>query len=296
MTRSWSPLDCMIVGAQKASTTSLLHYLADHPQICAALDQEMTYFLLDAEYTQGYERAFAQSFPACTEGRLLLAKNVGVMYSQQAVDRLYDHNPEVKVVVLLREPVARAYSAYWYARRMGWEQARSFEQALALEAARRAADPDRWRNCLYLHRSAYDVHVRRVLARFGESNVQVILQDDLEEDAAGVCQRIFDALQVDSSFRITTARRYNTAAIPRTAAFARLLSRRTPLPPWVRALVPPFAVRNVRRLKRRLRELNETSFRPPEMAEETRVELVERLRPHNAALGELLDRDLSHWC
>jgi hypothetical protein len=290
------PLNCMIVGAQKAATTSLLHYLAQHPQICAALSREMTYFHLDARYAQGYAKAFAENFPTCAQDRLLLAKNVSVMYSEDAVERLYRHNPNAQVVMVLRDPVSRAYSAYWYARRMGWEPASSFEEALALESSRHVSDPKRWRNCLYVDRSTYHTHVRRILSRFGRNRVHVLLQEELRSEPGAACQKIFAALRLDSAFHPVTGRRHNAVAMSRSYAVASLLSRKAPLQPLVRTWAPNFVVRNVRRLRARLRELNETGFQPPPLAEETRLVLAELFEPHNRELELLLGRDLGHWC
>ena len=130
------PIQLMIVGTQKSGTSSLLRYLAQHPDIHTHSQSEMTFFLQDHEYTRGYESAYAKYFAQCSENCKLIAKNVMVMYSHDIMQRIYQHNPKIHLVVLLREPVARAYSAYWWARRRGWENITSFEEALAAEQHR----------------------------------------------------------------------------------------------------------------------------------------------------------------
>ncbi|MYF98551.1 sulfotransferase, partial [Candidatus Poribacteria bacterium] len=126
----------MIVGSQKSGTSSLLRYLAQHPEIYAHPQPEMTYFLHDHEYEKGFKSAYNKYYSECPDNNRLIAKNVMVMCSPERIQRIYEHNPEMHLVVLLREPVARAYSAYWWARRRGWENIKSFEEALEAEDKR----------------------------------------------------------------------------------------------------------------------------------------------------------------
>ncbi|HKK08845.1 MAG TPA: hypothetical protein VKA44_08180, partial [Gemmatimonadota bacterium] len=147
----------MIVGAQKAGTTSLFRYLAGHPGLAAHPQREMPYFLVDELYAAGYEAAFEKYFGVGGDsGRLPLAKHVMAMYSQKAVDRLRGHNPEVRVVAVLRNPAERARSAYLYARRRGWEPLPTFEAALRAEPQRLAAEGwEHWRQCAYARNGQY---------------------------------------------------------------------------------------------------------------------------------------------
>lgn len=57
-----SPIDLMIIGAQKAATSSLHHYLAQHPNICTHSQREMTYFIDDNEYQQDYRDIYKRYF------------------------------------------------------------------------------------------------------------------------------------------------------------------------------------------------------------------------------------------
>jgi len=128
----------MIVGAAKAGTSSLLHYLAQHPQIYTHTHTrpEMTYFTNEEEFQAGYEAAYRKYFGKdVPEQKVLLAKDALLMTRQAGLQRLHDHNPYVFVVVILRNPVERAYSGYWFNYRHGWEKA-GFEEALVAEEER----------------------------------------------------------------------------------------------------------------------------------------------------------------
>ena len=289
-------IQLMIVGSQKSGTSSLLRYLAQHPEIYTHPQPEMTFFLQDHEYTRGYESAFTKYFSKCPQEKQLIAKNVMVMSSQEIMQRIYEHNPEIHLVVLLREPVARAYSAYWWARRRGWENIKSFEDALAAEETRLNENWFKWRQCAYKFNSNYYPHVKNLITQFGEDQVHCILADELKTDAEKVCQRLFNLIGVSTDFEPIVGQRHNQAAVPRSEKFGflftRFLASRNPLRRAIRKLVPDAAAY---KLRKAVLELNEKPFTPPPLNPQTREELTHYFKPYNEQLAELLGQDLTHW-
>jgi Sulfotransferase domain len=290
----------MLVGAPKAGTTSLYRYAAQHPKLTSHRQREMAFFFSDEEYPRGYDACAAKYFPDARDkqpGRTTpLAKHVFTMYSPAAVKRLEAHNPDIHVFALLRDPVQRAYSSYWYARRRGWESARTFEQAIAWEANRPADGwlPDRDR--MHMRVGVYHPHVKRLLDTFGEDRVHVFLTDDLTADAARLCRVIFESAGVDPGFTPDLTRTHNPAAAARSEPVARavagLLKSRGPVKRALRRLIPHGLARRTRHA---LLRLNEKPFTPPPMNEQTRQRLAEHFAPHNEALSQLIGRDLSAW-
>jgi hypothetical protein len=290
------PIQLMIVGAQKAGTTSLFRYLAQHPAICAHPQRELSFFVDDAVYQRGYGDIFGRAFGDCPDESMLLAKHVMLMYSQAAVERLHEHNSEIHVVAVLRNPVERAYSAYWYARRRGWEHLPTFEEALAAEPLRLVEGWFRWRNCAYLHNSTYDQPIERLRTRFGMDQVHVFATEDLRSDPENVCQCIFGLLGIDVSFVPQVDTQHNPSAMARSEPIARALARfLAPHNPIRRAIRPLLPNSWAYRLRYRALHLLDKSFTQPPMETEIRQRLVEQFRPHNARLAELLGRDLGHW-
>lgn len=286
------PIDMMIVGVQKAGTSSLKRYLGEHPQVCTHLAGEMTFFLFEDEYRKGYRAACRRYFAQCRPEQARVAKNVGVIYVPEAVERLYEHNPDAHVVVMLRNPVDRAYSAYWFCRRRGWENLRSFEEAVEAEEGRLQAGGQRARHLAYLDRGKYAPQLIRLLDRFERDRVHVFLMEDLKTEPQRLCARLFTALGVSTEFTPTTGRRYNEAAVARSNRLARLLIERNPVKTALRELLPPSFSARLRRLALRV---NEREFTPPPLDPETRARLVEYFEPYNRELSELLERDLSPW-
>jgi hypothetical protein len=287
------PIDLMIVGAQKAGTTSLNLYLSQHPMLITHKQTEMIYFLDDKTYSLGYEHAYHRYFPHHETGKMLLAKNVGVMYSRQAMERLYKHNPQMQVVIVLRNPVDRAYSAYWFARRRGQEDLKTFEEAIE-------ASPDRYKdkgifrqgNCSYMDRSLYAKHLKMIFSIFPRSQVHIFLTDDMKKDIRGVCNHIFTSIGLDQDVSLDTKREHNRASIARSELLARLLGRKSFLKRTFRKILSD---KPADKIKDMLNRLNEQEVEIPPISPETAARLFKYFEPHNERLAELIGRNLSHW-
>ncbi|MDE0425130.1 MAG: sulfotransferase domain-containing protein [Candidatus Poribacteria bacterium] len=295
-------IQLMIVGAQKSGTSSLLRYLAQHPDIHTHAQSEMTFFLQEHEYTQGYDRAFAKYFAGeKIADKPLIAKNVMVMHFREVMQRIYDHNPEIHLVVLLREPVARAYSAYWWARRRGWENIKTYEEALATEKARLNEDRFKWRQCVYQYNSIYYPHVKNLIDQFGRNQVHCFLTDDLKENAEGICQQLFNRIGIRDDFKPSIGERHNQATMPRSEGFnflfTQFLASRNPLRKAIRKLVPDAAAYKLRKavLDWNERPQKDENWTPPPLDPETRKQQMAYFKPFNEQLAELLDRDLTDW-
>ncbi len=286
------PLDAMIAGAQKAGTSSLLSYLAQHPSIVTHRARELTLFVNEAEHARGYDAIAAEQFPEPRDDQKLLAKSAGIMDLPEAIDRLHEHRPGVRLIFALRDPVDRAYSAYWFARRRGWEPVTEFERALDAPADRFGDDWVRRRNTAYIRRGLYADHLARVLERFDRSRVLVLIADGPKRDYAAMCRRVFEFLGVDAAFEPDVTRRVNPAGAARSEAMAQALSGDHGLKRAVRAALPRSLARGIRQ---RLRRWNERAFEPPPMNEQTRRMLASVFAPHNVRLAERFDLDVSHW-
>ncbi len=291
-----SLIKLMIVGAQKSGTSSLLQYLAQHPDIYTHPQPELTYFLQDHEYEKGYDRAYTKYFSKCPPDKTLIAKNVMVMCSADRMQRIQEHNPDIHLVILLREPVSRAYSAYWWARRRGWENIKTFEAALEAEKDRLNEDWFKWRQCAYTLNSFYVMHIESIISMFDIKQVHCILTDELKVDAGNVCQKLFNLMGVSSEFEPLVEEKHNQASMARSESFSFLftqfLASRNPLRRAIRKLVPDSAAYKIRKA---VLDINDKPFSPPPINPQTQQTLAEYFAPYNIQLAQLIGQDLSHW-
>jgi hypothetical protein len=115
-----SQLDFLIVGAQKSGSTSLRAFLSEQEKDIFILNRELHFWNRKGQYQDGaglssYLENFAEAKPNQIKGE----KSPSYLVSQEAPERIHKHFPEVKIVAILRNPIDRAYSAYWHGRRVG---------------------------------------------------------------------------------------------------------------------------------------------------------------------------------
>lgn len=262
------PIDLMIVGAPKAGTTSLKAWLGQHPAVETHDAREFIYFASDEAYGQGYEAAFAAHFGAgARTAAARAAKSVAMMYSRGALARLKAHNPGVQVVLVLREPIARAHSEFWYAKRRGREPAESFAAAFDRMAGPGAEDARA--HDAYLARGCYAEFLEPILDLFGPDQVSVLLLEELEREPVGACRALFGKLDgVDPAFAPSTDRRHNEAAAPRSGLLLYLTTRARQQPLLRAAMRSVLGVATRRRLRTALMGLNEARIETPGLDEE----------------------------
>jgi len=172
----------MIIGVAKAGTTALFRHLAQSPLVFAHKAQEMTYFSSDYEFGRGWKEAVDKYFSDYRD-EVLLAKNVMNSYSRLALERLKAQCPDVKCIMILRDPAERAYSEFHHARLRGIEDCDKFEDALGRESERAMADPEFWATALYLRNSSYAEPLKNALEIFGSDNLLVLSHADYRTDA-----------------------------------------------------------------------------------------------------------------
>lgn len=203
--------DFVLAGAQRAGTTSLFRALMQHPQVVRpSMHKGVNYF--DVNYPKG-PRWYAAHFPLRVTARLRTAR-VGApcvfeasgyyLYHPLAVERLAAEVPDTKVVVMLRDPVERAFSAYKHEVARGFEH-ESFERAIALEEERIAGEEDRMRedptytsfahrHQSYLHRGHYADQIERLLRHIPREQVHLIESERFFTEPAPVFAGLTDFL------------------------------------------------------------------------------------------------------
>lgn len=292
----------LIAGAAKSGTTSLYYYLKGHPEIYLSPVKEPCFFtgqtlnlpqkgILDDKkfYTRTFED-YCRLFQGAV-GK----KAVG----EASADTVYFHEktiPVIKrvlgdpaIIILLRNPVDRAYSAYVYLVRDNREPL-SFEEGLAVEENRIRRD---WQ-CMwhYKNRGLYYGQVKAFMEAF--SRVKVLLHDDLKKNPISVIKEIYDFLGVDTSHRpANTATRYNTSGIPRFKSLNNLFLMKNIVQRTIRN-TGSFLLTEDRWVK--LRDtLRGKLLIKTEMKPETRAYLQQFFREDILKLQELTGKDLSAW-
>lgn len=288
--------DFVIIGAAKAGTTSLTQYISQHPDIFFPREKEIPFFLREEVWSQG-TKYLETYYSEKGNQKLIGIGHVHMLPSVDAASRLHQYCPDVKLIVVLRNPIDRAYSAYWHSRRLEWEKSATFEEALEQEPTRSAERSLIATDFAYLNDGCYYNHLQTYLKLFQRDRLYVVLTDDLKTDTPGTFTKLLTWLGVDPRLdEVDLTKKSNVASQPRYSLLNKLLLSRGSLKQAYKAVVPKKLQYEVaERLKKPLLQMNSKALDYPPIQESTRARLREYFEPHNARLGEFLNRDLSHW-
>lgn len=280
----------MIVGAQKSGTSSLLAYLGQGDGLVRHAHSEIESFLADASDADVRAQVDAE-FP--DEAGQRVAKHATLMYHADGLNRLLQLYPGCHLAVVLRNPVERAYSSYWYRRGLGREAEPTFEQALAADSGRAGDYRISGGRVGYISHGLYAHHLAPLLARDDLAALHVYTFEQLTGDPAAVCRDLARAMGAAAGFEDLAVAAHNTAGRSRLPVLSRWLNNDTRSKAALRAVVPGRIASGV---ARRLRRSTRAAFRPPPIDGDTRAALLEEFAPDVERLACLLDRpDIRRW-
>jgi Sulfotransferase domain len=202
----------LIIGAQRCGTTSMYRALSQHPAVLkAVLHKGVHYF--DMNYDRGLAW-YKAHFPSLASGRraglaagttaLTFESSPYYLFHPLAADRIAKDLPGVRLLVLVRDPVERAYSAYAHERARGFE-GESFERALELESQRLAGEAERiaaepayvshsHQHHAYRARGQYSEQLTRLDRLFGRKRLHVVDSGDFFTEPEPVYDAVLDFL------------------------------------------------------------------------------------------------------
>ena len=234
--------DFLVIGAQKAGTTALYAYLLRHPAIVGPSWKEVSFF--DRHYARG-EAWYRGHFPN-TLRRRAVERRAGVapiageaspsyMFHPFAPARVAQLVPDVRLIVLVRNPVDRALSHYHHEVALGRESL-SFEDAVEREDERMSGELERmrdpsyfshaWWNYTYLARGRYAEQLERWLAVFPRERLLVVPSEDLLGQPADTYARVLEFLGAPPYELDAFPRIFEREYAPMEPATRRLLAER----------------------------------------------------------------------
>lgn len=206
----------LIVGAQKAGTTQLYSYLVTHPCCFGAAEKEVDYFSKHAERSvQWYRSRFPLSFWVTRKLGQVMEASPSYIATPSALRKMKEVVPKARIIVILRDPVARAFSHYQH-RKTRHLEPRSFAECVAEEL--RADDfpaklgvalhPNAAKMWGYVSRGYYALQIELLLKLFARNKVLVLDSARLFQDTTATCQRVFDFMGLDD-FQVQPTKIFN---------------------------------------------------------------------------------------
>lgn len=291
-----------VVGAAKSGTTALHRALERHPEVFVPLQKETNFFALsgkkpafqgplDAETINrfsiwrrdDYERLFSSAGRHAAIGEVCPL----YLYSDVAAQAIHDHVPDATIVIVLREPVSRAFSAYQHLVRDGRET-HSFREAVAREPDRIAAH---WEWFWHLTAvSTYSPQVERYLERFGRGNVRFFLHEELLDAPERVLGELADFLNI-ARHGFSRVEPQNVSGVPTrwASGLHGALYRPGPMNTALRRILPA-------RLRKRWSEgFKGVALERASVDTDVASDLAERFAPDVQRLERMTGLDLARW-
>ena len=282
-----------IIGAMKAGTSSLHEYLHQHPQIFMSRFKEPQYF---APHATRWGQMWGQGNPYPEPGidwYLRLFEDAGdvryagessVSYSarpwvEDCEKRIHAFNPDARIIYLMRDPIERAISHYWFFVKDGRE-----DRDLVTAIRRRAE---------YIARSHYAMQLEPYIKAFGREKIFAFTLEEFNADPDSMFRRLFTWLEVDHQVAIDTTQRFNVSdsQIKQTRRGYVFLDtmlkhyRWKRIEPHLPGLLPAC--------------LKRFTYRPVQKSQADLAAAIDLLRPllrsHTDQLRKLLDRDFPEW-
>lgn len=206
-----------VVGTAKAGTTALHAFLDQHPEICMPYTtKELNFFdndryFLNLNSIRPPYRKYHRNFAPTPHTKVCGEACPNYMWNEKSVERIFEYNPSSKIIVLLRNPISRAFS-HWNMAHSKSNDKLSFTEAISKEVERvrvkyprkklKAYTSYQEKTFSHIDRGYYSGQIRRIFRFFPKENVRIFLAEDLKSNHDETLITIFDFLEVNKTTKI----------------------------------------------------------------------------------------------
>lgn len=236
-----------ILGAPKCGTTSLAFYLSQHQDIFIPSEKECHFFDVDEVFKKGpnyFHKTYLKDF---TKQKWCCDASPSYLSSEKVVQRVHEmygsEASNLKFIVMLRDPVQRAWSHYLHRVRDGVEDL-SFSRALQEEGIRLQANPNEW--CNYFSEGLYGKQIEQWFSSFDQEQFLILPTGRLKTEPLKVMDEIFRFLGVENTGEELDLSPRNEAGTLRWKALSQWLHQDTKIKLFMKKILP---VDKRRRLK-----------------------------------------------
>lgn len=287
----------LIIGVEKAGTSSIYNYLKQHPQVYMSPVKETNFLEKDWENIDPSSRRIKRNGIYTFEDYCQLFKDVKdeiaigevspnyLFHYQTSCERILRYVPNAKMMAIVRNPIDRAYSDYL----MHIRDIIGKETSLS-DHIRKS------KKSYIIGKGFYYEPLKYFFDKFGHSKIKVFLYNDLCENSIDFMQDMYRFIRVDDSFCPNTSTKNQVAQVPKNKSLNKFLRKQNPVRSYISyalKYVLPYEVRQ--NIRSKLIELNSDDKQKILMKAEERKQLVELYREDILKLQDLVQRDLSSW-
>ncbi|MES9906356.1 MAG: sulfotransferase [Sedimenticola sp.] len=197
-------VDFIVAGCQKGGTTSLDRYFRMHPEIRMPKIKELHFFDSDGYFSSDEVdySDYHSLFPRKRYSQIYGEVTPSYMYWHDTPRRIFEYNPGIKIIIVLRNPIYRAYSHWNMQRQKGCERLQFLDAVKREEATLRQSMEKQSRRFSYIDRGFYVRQLLQIWLYFEKSQTCIIKGDDLINDRVATLNNIFIFLGVSRVSRV----------------------------------------------------------------------------------------------
>jgi len=277
-----------IVGAPKAGTSSLYHYLNEHPEIYMCPEKEPNFFSCQEIKAQklyyrkeniGSLKEYQALFRGVGDEKAIGEASVSYLFYPEVPQKIKNAVSDAKIIIILRNPVKRAFSHYLMDFRLGYTRL-SFEDIIF----DKKKHPLHYQQ--YLELGLYSNQVQRYLSTFRENDVKIVIFEQFVQDQKNEMFSLLQFLNVNSMYSHQLLKKYNPSVVPKNG-YIRFFYGKAGLRKFLKFVLPESTLNRVARFffKSGLPSLNG----------ETENFLKSFYTEDIQKLENLIKRDLKYW-
>jgi hypothetical protein len=246
-----------IIGAQKAGSTTLNNWLSQHPQVYAynsLKDIPLFYYFKTEEQLQ--QRLLLEK-PAYQNQPVVLHSAVNYILYPQLLQAIAQKAPKAKLIFIIRHPVQRAFSAYYYFQKM-LRETRTLKEAFMYEPKEMIDYCEYNNDFTYIEHGLYYKQITHCLQLFPKEQLLVLDYEDLKQKKEALLFKVFQFLEIDTSFQPNFQSKNITGSVKNKSLQKVLVAHNNKLRKWLVHNLVDFwmPVTTRRKLKQKLFELN----------------------------------------
>lgn len=308
----------LIIGERRSGSTTLAKWVEAHPQIGMLPNMDTAYFMdneirgrmtwldgfLDHEnwYLNHSKKAYEQLFTNFDEsGQIIGEKSADYFFLKQCIERIKRFYPDIKLVLILRNPVQRAWSHYINEVGKGRESL-SFSEAIEIEDKRIGESEYALAHLSYKSRGFYADNLDILYEYFPKKQVHILILEEMIKDPQDELRKVYEYLEVDvnqgySRIKINYNKNWTT--------FPKLFWRKNKLFSisekainYLIKITVSFLFRDIykrRKISVKIQKITRYGKDEMQMDDNIKGKLIQIYAPHNKRLAKLISKDLSVW-
>ncbi|MDJ0635215.1 MAG: sulfotransferase [Xenococcaceae cyanobacterium MO_188.B29] len=291
----------LIIGAAKSGTTALHEYLQQHPQVYMTPNKETNFFAFEGEVIDfngpgdnGVKNfsitdleTYQAEFEQVTNELALGEACPSYLYLPKAAPKIKKYVPNTRLIVILRNPVERAYANFLHLVRDNREPHSDFISALKDETTRIENNWEWFWH--YIQVGYYGSQLQRYYEMFSPSQIKVYLYEDFKTKPVALIQDICRFLEIDNTFVPDMSYRPNRSGVPRNRTIHSFVMKPNLLKDLFKPLLPNIFRQNIKN------QVKYNNLEKPPISQSARQYLIKLYREDIIQCQNLINRDLSPW-